>query len=116
MEANTATADDREAKLYQRNLENFARRFAAKKMGLVKDPWGQKLPDDLWQQCIPQAERALSFEVTDRIEGYNHTTVQGTCPADATVEEVKDRFYHDYFGGRGAWVKDGRFGCTIHND
>jgi len=42
--------------------------------------------------------------------------VQGTCPLDATVEEVKERFYHEYFGGRGAWVKDGRFGCTIHLD
>lgn len=112
----TATADARDAALYQRNLETFARRFAAKKMGLQDDQWGQKLPDDLWQQCIPQAERALSFEVTSRTEGYNHTTVQGTCPADATVEEVKERFYHWYFGGRGAWVKDGRFGCTIHND
>lgn len=112
----TATAETREAELYQHNLENFARRFAAKKMGLVKDPYGQKLPDDLWRQCIPQAERALSFNVTSYRYGYKNTTVQGTCPADATVEEVKDRFYHDYFGGRDAWVKDGRFGCTIHLD
>jgi hypothetical protein len=109
---NATAADD----LYKRNEENFARRFAAKKMGLVDDPWGKNLPDDLWQQCIPQAQRALSFEVTDRSFGYNNTTVQGTCPQDATVEEVKERFYHEYFGGRGAWVKDGRFGCTIHND
>lgn len=102
--------------LHKINVENFARRFAAKKMGLQKDPWGKNLPDDLWQQCIPQAERALSFEITERMPGYNNVTVQGTCPADATVEEVKERFYHDYFGGRGAWVKDGRFGCTIHTD
>jgi len=102
--------------LYDRNVETFARRFAATKMGLQKDPLGKSLPDDLWQQCIPQAGRALSFEVTDRVFGYNHTTIQGTCPADATVQEVKDRFYHEYFGGRGAWVKDGRFGCTIHTD
>lgn len=102
--------------LHKHNVENFARRAAAKKMGLVKDTWGQNLPDDIWQQCIPEAERALSFKVTDRTHGYNSETLQGTCPLDATVEEVKTRFYHDYFGGRGAWVKDGRFGCTIHID
>lgn len=102
--------------LHKRNVENFARRAAAKKMGLVKDPWGQNLPDDLWQQCIPEAERALSFKVTGRTEGYGHTRVQGDCPHDATVEEVKARFYHDYFGGREAWVENGRFGCVIHQD
>ena len=106
----------RDAELYQRNLENFARRFAAKRMGLVKDTRGQNLPDDLWQQCLPEAERALAFVVTQRSHGHNTTTVQGTCPADSTVEEVKERFYHDYFGGRGAWVNAGRFGCTIHLD
>lgn len=102
--------------LYKRNVENFARRFAAQKMNLQDDPYGRKLPNDLWQQCIPQAERAMSFEVTQRSNGYNHVTVQGTCPIDATVQEVKDRFYHDHFGGRDAWVKDGRFGCVIHTD
>lgn len=106
----------RDQELYNRNRETFARRIAAQKMGLVNDPWGQKLPDDIWQQCIPQAERKLAFEVTDSSFGYAHTTVQGTCPADATVQEVKDRFYHEYFGGRDAWVRDGKFGCTIHTD
>lgn len=109
----TAQAKD---ELYKRNEETFARRIAAKKMGLQNDPWGSNLPDDLWQQCIPQAQRALSFEVTSRSYGYNNETVGGTCPLDATVEEVKERFYHWYFGGRNAWVKDGRFGCTIHLD
>lgn len=107
----TATAE-----LHKRNVEVTARRMAAKKMGLRNDPWGVKLPADLWQQCIPQAERAMSFAVTDRVYGYNHTRLQGTCPADATVEEVKDRFYHEYFGGRDAWVRDGKFGCTVHLD
>lgn len=102
--------------LHKRNVETFARRAAAKKMGLVKDQWGANLPDDLWQQCLPEAERAMSFKVTDRSFGYHTETVQGTCPVDATVDEVKNRFYHDYFGGRGAWVSDGRFGCTIHLD
>lgn len=107
---------EQERDLYKRNEETFARRIAAKKMSLKDDPLGMNLPDDLWQQCIPQAQRMLSFEVTTRSSVYAHETVQGTCPLDATVEEVKERFYHWYFGGRGAWVKDGRFGCTIHTD
>jgi hypothetical protein len=37
-------------------LEVRARRIAAIKMGLVKDPEGQRLPDDLWRQCLPQAK------------------------------------------------------------
>lgn len=111
-----AKTSSRDEAIYKINEEAFARRFAAKKMGLVEDTLGQKLPDDLWQQCIPEAQRALSFEVTSRSHGYNHTSVTGTCPADATVDEVKARFYHEYFGGRDAWVRDGRFGCTIHRD
>jgi hypothetical protein len=112
----TASQTDRDQELHKRNVENFARRAAAKKMGLENDPWGRKLPDDLWQQCLPQAERAMSYDVTSRSYGYNSETITGTCPMDATVDEVKARFYHDYFGGRGAWVDDGRFGCTIHID
>ena len=42
--------------------------------------------------------------------------MRGICSPDVTVEDVKKRFYHWYFGGRDAWVKDGRFGCTIHTD
>jgi hypothetical protein len=113
-------AESRDEEMHKRNVETFARRFAAKEIagvdGSEYDPWGQKLPKDVWEQFIPQAERALSFEVKHRSFGYGHETVEGTCPLDATVEEVKERFYHEYLGGRGAWVKDGRFGCTIHND
>lgn len=54
--------------------------------------------------------------VENRGNGYNHCTVSGVCSPDVTVDDVKKRFYHDYFGGRGAWVKDGRFGATIHTD
>lgn len=56
------------------------------------------------------------MSVTGRSDGYNNVTVSGVCSPDVTVEDVKKRFYHFYFGGRGAWVKDGRFGCTIHTD
>jgi len=109
-------SDDQKDRLYKLNLENFARRIAAKKMGLEDDREGRKLPDDLWQQAIPEAERWMQFEVTQRSPGYAHMRVSGTCPTDATVKEVEERFYHGYFGGRDAWVKDGRFGCTIHTD
>lgn len=54
--------------------------------------------------------------VTDRSHGYGHSTVSGLCSPDVTLEDVRKRFYHSYFGGRAAWVKDGRFGCTIHTD
>ena len=37
-------------------LEVRARRIAAIKMGLVKDPDGKKLPDDLWRQCWGEAK------------------------------------------------------------
>ncbi len=54
--------------------------------------------------------------VTQRSNGYNNVSVSGDCSPDVTVEDIKKRFYHYYFGGRSAWVKDGRFGCTIHTD
>jgi hypothetical protein len=43
-------------------IETRARRIAAIKMGLVKDPDGLRLPDELWRQCwaaaVAEAERA----------------------------------------------------------
>ena len=108
---------EQEDRLYQLNLVNFARRIAAKKLGREgEDRWGSKLSEDEWKQALPEAERWMQFEVTQRSHGYAHVMVSGSCPPDATVEEVKERFYHWYFGGRDAWVEDGRFGCTIHTD
>lgn len=46
--------------------ETIARKFAAEKMGLVKDPSGLRLPDDLWQQMLPAARlylEDLAFEL-----------------------------------------------------
>jgi hypothetical protein len=37
-------------------IEVRARRIAAIKMGLIKDPDGEKLPDDLWRQCWGEAK------------------------------------------------------------
>jgi hypothetical protein len=41
-------------------IEQLARQIAAWKMGLVKDRRGERLPDDLWRQCIPAAKEELS--------------------------------------------------------
>lgn len=41
------------------NEETVARGMAAKKMGLIKDPKGLRLPDDLWQQMLPVAQNYL---------------------------------------------------------
>jgi len=46
--------------------ETMARGMAAKKMGLVKDAQGLRLPDDLWQQMLPAAREyleELAFEL-----------------------------------------------------
>jgi hypothetical protein len=37
--------------------ERFARRLAARKMRLT-DPSGERLPPELWQQCLPEARIA----------------------------------------------------------
>lgn len=62
------------------------------------------------------ATQEKTFEVTSRQRGYANVTIQGTCTGPVTVEDIKDKFYHSYFGGRDAWVKDGRWGCTVHID
>ena len=36
--------------------EFIARCIAARKMKLVKDPHGIRLPDDIWRQALPDAE------------------------------------------------------------
>lgn len=55
------------------------------------------------------------IEVTQRTHGYNHTRLQGTCSPDVTVEDIEKRF-HDYFGGRETWVKDGHWGTVVHGN
>jgi hypothetical protein len=43
-------------------IERLARQIAAWKMGLVKDRRGERLPDDLWRQCIPAAKAELVLD------------------------------------------------------
>lgn len=54
-------------------LERRARAIAAQKMGLAS---GDRLPDDLWRQALPQAERELA-----------HATL--TAERDAALAEVQ---------------------------
>lgn len=49
------------------DLELTARYIAAKKMGLVKDPEGHRLPDDLWRQCEDQARKLLEITPLDQV-------------------------------------------------
>jgi len=45
---------------------------------------------------------------------YNHKNYSGTCGKSVTVEDIKKRFYHPYFGGRDAKVHNGTFTATEH--
>ena len=61
------------------------------------------------------------FIVEARIPGYAHVRLSGTCAAGTTKQQVADRFYHDYFGGREAEVwttADGvtHWSCVRHTD
>jgi hypothetical protein len=51
-------------------IEKRARRIAAMKMGLVKDRQGERLPDDLWRQCIRDAEHEYEqgYDLSDAEE------------------------------------------------
>ena len=82
-------------------------------------PYHRMRPDDAMAAMVADGwslKTTMQMIVTTRSSGYNNTTVSGVCSPDVTVEDVKKRFYHWYFGGRDAWVRDGRFGCTIHTD
>jgi hypothetical protein len=42
-----------------KDVETIARALAAAHMKLINDVLGDKLPNELWQQAIPHARRAL---------------------------------------------------------
>lgn len=43
-------------------VEPIARMFAAEKMALVKDKYGDNLPAELWKQAVPAARKFLNLE------------------------------------------------------
>jgi hypothetical protein len=46
----------------EERVEPLARVLAAERMGLVKDTNGERLPDELWMQAIPEARSFLGLE------------------------------------------------------
>lgn len=69
---------------------------------------------DIARAAAPVAHERIRIE--QRVPGYAHVTLSGSCDSDVTVEEIRELFYHPYFGGRCAWVRAGRFGVTVHTD
>lgn len=43
-------------------VEPVARQFAAEKMGLIVDRFGEKLPEDVWRQAVPEARKFLNLD------------------------------------------------------
>ena len=46
----------------ERMIEPVARQFAAEKMGLIVDKFGERLPDDVWKQAVPKARKFLNLD------------------------------------------------------
>ena len=59
---------------------------------------------------------AKHIEITFRENGHAHTRLSGTCAADVTPDDIRERFFNPYLGGRDVWVRDGKWGCIVHND
>lgn len=69
-------------------IERTARRMAAKKMG-IRDYYGSRLPDELWMQCVPQAQHerriATLVELRRNLEAMHH---EGRVFADWEVSQM----------------------------
>jgi len=56
-------------------VEFLARCLAARKMKLIQDPHGQRLPDELWIQALPEAEFVVgaiqAFELLEVVQRYH---------------------------------------------
>jgi hypothetical protein len=54
--------------------EFLARCLAARKLGLIKDPNGRRIPEELWRQCLPDAEfiigALMAFDLQEIVRGY----------------------------------------------
>jgi hypothetical protein len=58
------------------DLEFVARYIAARKMGLVKDVYGHRLPVALWSQCETQAAELLKLHAKEDLLGVIDLLVQ----------------------------------------
>ncbi len=54
--------------------------------------------------------------IEDREWGHAHCRQGGTCGPKVTVRDIEQLFFHEFFGGRGATVHDGRWSCITHTD
>lgn len=59
-------------------VEQIARYIAARKMGLMKDPTGARLPDNLWQRYTNQATQLLRSNDADEAADLVDLLVQPT--------------------------------------
>lgn len=68
-----------------------------------------------WRSICPEG-------YDDRIQilvvrpGYAHCLYEGTCEASVTLEDLARLFAHPQWGGRAAWIRDGRFSIIRHLD
>jgi hypothetical protein len=72
-------------------IERRARLVAARRMGLVGDEEGLRLPDDLWRQAIPEAERELEAEALKQ----DHRLLHAVASSAARVRSAQRRYYKD---------------------
>ncbi len=64
-----------------------------------------------------EIDTTKQITVIGRQAGYAHVRLWGTCQPDVTVEDIRARFYHHYFGGRDAAVDGkGNWSVTVHTD
>ena len=60
--------------------EFLARVLAARKMGLTKDPYGMKLPEELWRQAKADADHLVAalmfFDQIDIVRRYHNEDVE----------------------------------------
>lgn len=71
-------------------IERSARRIAAKKMN-IKDFYGSRLPDELWQQCIPEAQHIHRIAVLQNLEEAITQMRAGTVFADWELSMLLDK-------------------------
>ena len=61
--------------------EFLARCLAARQMGLVFDKHGMKLPEELWRQCMPDAEfivgALMAFDLHQTIAEFHLAKDEG---------------------------------------
>jgi hypothetical protein len=63
-------------------LEEFlARAIAARKLHLLADPHGTLLPEDLWRQCLPEAQFLIgaidAYELRRQVLAYYDDEEEG---------------------------------------